>query len=84
MSDQIDCCPKCRSSALRRRNPGHPHSPRNVIENYRCKDCGNEFNTPDRRRRTTASAGCINNDTVAKKLLDADPDDVDILGGEEA
>lgn len=74
----VDACPECDSAAIRTRNHGHPHSPDHSTSKYNCKRCGASFDDPTQRDRY--HPGGINQDTGAKALLDADPDDV--LGGE--
>ena len=70
--DEANACPDCgslrlygRRSKLRRRPDSY---------NYLCENCGFLFNEPDRRPKkghTKITRSCL-----AKRLADADPDDV--------
>ena len=68
--DRTDACPECDSSDVEPRVRMTPP--------YRCKQCDAEFHQPARRDVHSQSLpGC---DTLARDLIDADPD---ALGGDE-
>lgn len=73
--DTVQACPECEKSQIRVRRPNHPHSKPHVDGRWHCNTCGARFDEPI-TRPSDGVMGTIPHSGLARKLLDADPDDV--------
>jgi hypothetical protein len=78
--EMVDACPECDSTRIHNNNASGIHGTRSDIEPHTCHNCGAGFQTP--RTRESRGGGNIRPDSVAGKLLDASPDDVQPSGGD--
>jgi ribosomal protein L37AE/L43A len=70
MSDElVQCCPDCSETRIRSRGGslGGLES-----RDWQCEECGEEFETPNRRAKETPGAG--NRHGLARELLDGELD----------
>ena len=75
-NDTITVCPQCDSAALRHRTGGSMF--REPSEHkHRCKDCGHEFDNPNRRESQLEDSHTP--ETILKRL-GVDPDEA-MIGG---
>jgi len=74
MSKMILACPECDSSDVYRRTFSVSSHPTDGAR-YRCQSCCARFDEPTRRARKT-SGPSINKGTLARRLMDADADEV--------
>mgnify|MGYP002761681963 FL=1 len=74
MSEMILACPECDSSDVYRRTFSVSSHPTDDAR-YRCQSCCARFDEPTRRARKT-SGPSINKGTLARRLMDADADEV--------
>ena len=75
--NRILVCPNCDRSHLFRlsaSNAGTPRTKSSDTDRYYCDECGEGCRHPNRREQK--NAGNISTDGLAKRLLEADPDDV--------
>jgi len=76
MSDTVQACPDedCESSDVHPQagNVNQDTAPDN---RWRCSDCGNQFDEPDRREQRAGGTDPPGH-SAAKTLLEMDPDDV--------
>ncbi len=73
MSDAAETtvCPECGNTRIRRRCGGIATE---TDHDWHCRNCAADFDAPV--RRAVQSNGGISNDTLAAKLVAADPDEV--------
>lgn len=74
MSDEIPVCPKCDSTHIRRRVPGHAHSFVDGQRRWFCQGCGGRFD--DVRWRERRAPARFHPDSSQQALLDADASEV--------
>lgn len=72
---QIGACPECDAADVYTRRPTAQGSTANDDRAYRCQDCGATFDDPHYRERES-SPDSIGKNTLARRLLDADPSEV--------
>lgn len=75
MSDEIGACPECDAADVYTRRPTAQGSTATDDRTYRCQECGATFDDPHYRERKSSSKA-IGEDTLARQLLDADPEEV--------
>ena len=75
MSNEIGACPECDSADVYTRRPTAQGSTATDEHTHRCQDCGARFDECHYRNRAS-SAASLGKDTLARQLLDADPDEV--------
>jgi predicted RNA-binding Zn-ribbon protein involved in translation (DUF1610 family) len=79
MGDESEqkCCPEpdCGSIALRRAGVGQS-SHRDVDHDYKCQRCGGTFDASEVETTVTTRSGGPKEGTIARDLLDADPEEV--------